>query len=215
MSVFKRGNTWWFEFVFNGARIRESARTSSKTIAKQAEMQRRRELEIGVNRISQPKRMPLFKVAAERLLADKRARRARNTAELYRFALKPVIEEFGGRLVSDITPEDIAAYQSKRLREGKAPRTVNLEVGALRVTLKAYRLWGSIADGVEMLRERKDVGRALSREDEQKLTVRDPAKPFTRTLPSLYYHARLGVACGGNSRASSARPESWMARWGD
>jgi hypothetical protein len=116
MSVFKRGKVFWFEFNFNGARIRESAHTSSKTIAKQAEMQRRRELELGINRISQPKRIPLFKVAAEGLLEDKRARRAKNTAELYRFALKPVIEEFGGRLVSDITPEDIAAYQSKRLR---------------------------------------------------------------------------------------------------
>jgi integrase len=169
MSVFRRGKVYWFEFNFNGARIRESAHTSSKTIAKQAEMQRRRELELGINRISQPKRIPLFKVAAERLLEDKRARRAKNTAELYRFALKPVVEEFGGRLVSDITPEDIAAYQAKRLREGMAARTINLEVGALRVTLKTHRLWGTIADGVEMLRERKDVGRALSREDEGKL----------------------------------------------
>jgi hypothetical protein len=160
MSVFRRGNTWWYEFVFNGSRIRESAHTTSKTLARQAESQRRRELEIGINRISQPKRIPLFRAAAERLLEDKRARRARNTAELYRFALKPLMEEFGGRLVSDITSEDIAAYQAKRLREGKATRTINLEVGALRVTLKNYRLWGIIADGVEMLRERRDVGRS-------------------------------------------------------
>jgi hypothetical protein len=92
MSIFRRGKVYWFEFNFNGARIRESARSTSKTIAKQAEAQRRRELEIGVNRISPPKRMPLFKDAAHRLLEDKRARRAKNTAELYRFALKPVIE---------------------------------------------------------------------------------------------------------------------------
>ena len=37
MSVFKRGNTWWYEFQLNGSRIRESARTGSKTIAREAE----------------------------------------------------------------------------------------------------------------------------------------------------------------------------------
>jgi integrase len=132
-----------------------------------------------------------FKVAAEKLLEDKRARRAKNTAELYRFALKPVIEQFGNRLVSDITPEDIAGYQAKRLREGLASRTINLEVGALRVVLKNHRLWGQIADGVEMLRERKDIGRALSREDEQKLldAIRQSRSPallplFVITLDS-------------------------------
>ncbi len=196
MSVFKRGKAYWYEFNFNGARIRESTQTGSKTIAKQAEMQRRRELEVGINRISQPKRIPLFKVAAERLLEDKCARRAKNTAELYRFALKPVIEEFGGRLLSDITPEDIAAYQAKRLRDGKAARTINLEVGALRVTLKTYRIWGAIADGVEMLRERKDVGRALSREDEEKLTgaIRQSRSPALFPLFAISLDSGLRAA---------------------
>ena len=101
------------------------------------------------------------------LLLSYSARRAHNTGELYHYALKPVIEEFGGRLVCDISPEDITAYQTKRLNAGMSPRTVNLEVGALRTVLKTYRLWGPISDAVEMLHERKDVGRALSYEDEK------------------------------------------------
>jgi integrase len=124
---------------------------------------------LGVNRISKRERIPLFKLAAERLIEDKRARRAHNTCQLYYYALKPVIEEFGGRLVCDISPEDIGAYQTKRLNADMSPRTVNLEVGALRAVLKAYRLWGPISDAVEMLHERKDVGRALSYEDEKGL----------------------------------------------
>jgi integrase len=70
-------------------------------------------------------------------------------------------------LVCDISHEDIAAYQTKRLNAGLSPRTVNIEVAALRVVLKAHRLWGPISDAVEMLRERKDVGRALSYKDEK------------------------------------------------
>lgn len=51
-------------------RGRVSAKTSSKTIARDAERHRRRELELGINRIEQPKRMPLFKLAAEQWLAN-------------------------------------------------------------------------------------------------------------------------------------------------
>ena len=52
---------------------------------------------------------------------------------------------------------------------GVSARTVNIEVGALRTVLKTHRLWAPMSDAVEMLRERKDVGRALSYGDEKKL----------------------------------------------
>src|SRR5215472_595891 len=45
MAVFKRGDNWSYEFVFAGRRIRESAHTTKKTIALEAEKSRRRELE--------------------------------------------------------------------------------------------------------------------------------------------------------------------------
>src|SRR5689334_20864743 len=45
MAVYKRGDTWWYSFIFCGKRIQESTKTSSKTIAKKAEENRRRELE--------------------------------------------------------------------------------------------------------------------------------------------------------------------------
>src|SRR5437588_4177743 len=49
MGLFRRGNIWWYEFLFARRRVRESAKTSSKTVAKQAEQNRRRELERGFN----------------------------------------------------------------------------------------------------------------------------------------------------------------------
>jgi hypothetical protein len=169
MSVYKRGGVYWYEFEFAGSRIRESTRSNSKRIAKEAERKRRRDLELGINRIIKPQPMPLFKIAAHRVIEDKRRRRARNTGELYKHALKPIVEVFGGELVCDISPEEIRAYQTGPLAMGISPRTVNIEVGALRTVLKAHRLWAPMADAVEMLRERKDVGRALSYGDEKKL----------------------------------------------
>jgi len=45
MAVFKRGDVYWYEFIFAGKRIRESAKSHSKTVAKEAEKDRRRSLE--------------------------------------------------------------------------------------------------------------------------------------------------------------------------
>jgi hypothetical protein len=161
MSVYKRGQTYWYEFAFAGSRIRESAKTNSKRLAEEAERKRRRDLELGINRITKAKEIPLFKIAAERLIQEKRTRRSRNTGELYKCALKPLVKVLGTKLVCDISPEDIHPYQTRRLAAGISARTVNIEVGALRAVLKAHRLWSPISDAVEMLRERKDVGRAL------------------------------------------------------
>src|ERR1022692_4487399 len=45
MSVFRRGDVYWYEFIFAGKRIRESTKAHSKTVAKEAEKDRRRSLE--------------------------------------------------------------------------------------------------------------------------------------------------------------------------
>jgi len=44
MSIFKRGDVYWYHFLFAGRHIQESTKTHSKTLAKAAEQKRRREL---------------------------------------------------------------------------------------------------------------------------------------------------------------------------
>src|SRR5258708_33200697 len=56
MALFKRGRIWSYEFLFAGRRVRESAKTSSKTIAKLAEQKRRRQLEDGFNGVEDNRR---------------------------------------------------------------------------------------------------------------------------------------------------------------
>src|SRR5580658_10795627 len=52
MGVFQRGKVWWFKFYFAGREIKESSKSRSKTVAKEAEKQRRRELEEGFHNLS-------------------------------------------------------------------------------------------------------------------------------------------------------------------
>ena len=57
MSVYKRGESYHYEFLFAGQRIRESARTTSETVAKEAENNRKRELERTLAGLPAPDRM--------------------------------------------------------------------------------------------------------------------------------------------------------------
>jgi hypothetical protein len=51
MSVFRRGEFYWYEFWFAGRRVRESSKSASKTVAQKAEKKRLRELEEGFNNV--------------------------------------------------------------------------------------------------------------------------------------------------------------------
>src|SRR5229473_1082901 len=168
MSVYKRGRTYWYKFLFQGQLIRESARTNSKTVAREAERARRRDLELAINRISRREQTPLFPVAAENWLRTKRVR-SRFTELHYRRYVDMLCRHFGKRLVCDINVEDISALQALRQNEGLSARSVNAEIGVLRQILKHHNLWALMSDRVRFLRERRDVGRAISGEDEAKL----------------------------------------------
>jgi hypothetical protein len=169
MSVYKRGEVWWYKFRFAGQVIRESSKSESKTIAADAERTRRRQLEEGYNGITRREKAQTFPVAAARWLDTRLAHVAPRTGELYRLAIGHLKEHFAGMLLSDISAAAIAGYQAKRSTEGAAGRTVNLDVAVLRAILRKAKLWGAISDDVQMLKERRDVGRALSPGEEAAL----------------------------------------------
>ena len=173
MGVYKRGQTYWYKFLFQGQLIRESAKTNSKTVAREAERARRREFELAVNRIPKRDRPPLFGIAAREWLASKNTL-APKSFERFQHHVATLTVEFGQRLVCDITADDILRLRSKRVSEGLAPRTVNYEISALRGILKSKGLWSAIADefdrrAIKKLSERHDVGRAVGAVEERKL----------------------------------------------
>ena len=56
MSLFRRSDIWWYKFWFAGRRIQESSKSPSKTIARTAEQNRRRELEQGFKNFTDVRR---------------------------------------------------------------------------------------------------------------------------------------------------------------
>jgi integrase len=169
MSVYKRGGVWWYKFNFAGQVIRETSKSTSKETARDAQRTRRRQLEDGYNGIVRREKAQTFPVAAKRWLDSRLPHIAPKTTALYQLAIAHLKKHFGGLLLSDIAASDITSYQGKRTAEGAAGRTVNLEVTVLRAIMRKSKMWGAISDDVQFLKERRDVGRALSPEQEAAL----------------------------------------------
>jgi integrase len=169
MSIFRRGKVWWYEFEFRGQRVRESTGSESKTLAVKAERQRRRELEESANGIRAARRPMLFPIAVKEWMAANRARWSESNISIQQFNLKHLSAYFGAMLLADITPEQIGKYQGIRQQEKASNRTINMEVSTLRMMMKAARLWVHISQDVRMLPERRDIGRALTPDEEKRL----------------------------------------------
>jgi integrase len=186
---------WWYKFTFAGQVIRESSKSTSKTVAKDAERARRREMELAINRIPKRDKTPLFSCAADLWLAGK-AGLAETSKQRYKECVAVLKDEFGKRLVCDFDGNDIAEYQRKRVAEGLSGRTVNYEVGTLRGILRQFGLWGVLADRVHTLPERHNVGRALSTDDESKLLKACGESRSPALLPLFLISLDTGMRAG-------------------
>jgi integrase len=202
MSTYRRGSTWWYKFRFAGQMIRESSKSESKTLAKDAERVRRRQLEESWNQIKRRKLPPLFSIAATDWLKT-RTSIAPSTERSYKLAISHLTADFGKQLLCDLSAEDLAAYQTRRKRDGVSNRTVNLELGVLRAILRRYRMWEAIAADVDFLKESPSPGRALAAGEEARL-LDAAAKSRCR---SLYPVIMLALNTG--MRASEIRNLKW------
>ena len=128
MAVYKRGNVYWYKFWFAGREIRESAKTELKTLAKKAEEKRRRELEEGYNDlVDHPAaRVQKLSAIAETYLDEYLLRH--RSKQFARYAIGHITRLLGEKLVVDISDRAVKNYQSTRLKEGAAPKTINEEV---------------------------------------------------------------------------------------
>ena len=131
MAVYKRGETWWYHFIYAGRNVQESAKTYSKTVAKRAEQNRRRELEEGFSGIARQRKdrvRTLDDLSAAYLEEYRLKHRASAFAE---YAIRHLCEHIGSKMLVEIDASTVSEYQTKRLKEKAAPKSINDEVGIL------------------------------------------------------------------------------------
>ncbi len=192
MSVYRRGGKCWYKFRFAGQMIRESSKSESKTVAKEAERARRRELEESWNQIKRRKLPPRFDLAADEWLQSVKPHLAERTQNIYevtlRCHLKPAL---GALLLCDIDAREVASYQARRKAEGASARTLNKELQVLRQILKRHKLWTNLQGDVKFERESHQIGKALAEEEERRLLAACESNLLLRTVVTLALNTAL------------------------
>jgi hypothetical protein len=129
MSLFCRGDVWWYEFWFAGRRIQESSKNPSKTVAKTAEHKRRRELEEGFNNFTDTRheRVRTFSDVIDEFFIGYKLRLP-NSAVFADYAIGHLKRLLGSKMLVDFNEGVVIKHQNDRLNEGTAPKTINEEV---------------------------------------------------------------------------------------
>ncbi len=206
MAIFPRGKIWWYKFYFAGQQIRESSKSTSKTVAKNAENQRRRELEQGFNNVQKRRenRVRRLRDVAEEYLADYRLRfRGVTFAE---YAIGHVVRLLGDALLVDIDESTVLKYQTDRLKESAAPKSINEEVRFL------LTLIGEAGDVLRVrlrkkkklkLPSRRKIGKAYEPEETQHM------RQLSRNSRSPHIHLALTMALNAGMRDAEIKSLKW------
>ncbi len=206
MSVFKRGKIWRYEFTFAGKRIQESSKSTSKTVAKQAEQKRRRELEQGFNSIEDARDRLIcsLRVASEEYLESYSLRHRSITFAEH--AVKHLVRHIGDKMIVDINEKTVREYQDERLRDKAAPKTINEEVGFL---LRLIGERGELIrarlrkDKLLKLKVQKHAAKIFSPEEKQRLMNAARAAKSPTIYPALMLATNTGM------RSSEIRTLKW------
>lgn len=123
MALFRRGDVWWYEFWFAGQRICGSTKSASKTVAKEAEKNRKRELEEGFNNITDQRRerVRTFRDMADDYY-DSYKLRLPNSARFADYAIGHLKRLLGAKMLVDFNESAIVKYQNDRLAEKASPQ---------------------------------------------------------------------------------------------
>jgi integrase len=207
MSLFRRGDVWWYEFWFAGRRIRESSKSPSKTVAKGAEQKRKRELEAGFNNFTDRRheRIRTFSDLADEYL-DAYKLRLPQSAVFAEYAINHLKRHVGSKMLVDFNETVIIQYQNARLSEGAAPKSVNEEVGFL------LRILGDPGDLLRIrlrkrkmlkLKVRQTVGKAYTPAEKDRMLEE------ARKARSPHIYLALTLALNAGMRDAEIKTLTW------
>jgi integrase len=193
----KQSRIWWYHFTFAGRHIQESSKSARKTIAAEAEKTRRRELELAFNHVEDRRHERIRSVGelADTFFEDYAVRNPKS-ATFARYALRHIRARIGKTMVADVTEETVKAYQTDRLKDKAAPKSINEEVGFL------LRILGEQGDFLRIklrrsralkLSTRHHVARAYTLEEKAVLLTGAKGRRSRAIYPALMLALHAGM----------------------
>lgn len=193
MSLFKRGNIWWYTFTIEGVEYRATTKATNKQVAKEAEATRREEVVQGFNKIKQRPKAKKFVDAATEFIEQKTTDVAPKTIESYEDSMLHLRPSFREMVLHEISADKIKKYRAERKKEKASNRTINIEVGFVRMVLKKHKMWFAIADELKFLKENRDAGRELTEAEQDKLLSAAKNSVSRSLFPAILVSIHTGL----------------------
>lgn len=201
----RESEVYWCDFTYCGRRIRESTEQTKKTLARNYEERRRRELENAVAGVAAPKaedRIRDVKTIIGAWIEVRTAGKKERTKGYIRERCAHLIRHLGGHLACDVTEVVVAQYIGKREAEGAAACSINREVFQLSRALRVDRktAWPELG---QSRRTAPPVGKAIADTDADALLA---AAAKNRSKYALPY---IALALYTGFRAAEVRTLRW------
>jgi integrase len=222
MSVFKRGEFYWYEFWFQGRRYRRSSGVKNQRTAGDIERAFRTALAKGEVGITERRAIPGFHAAMSDFLKWSEEEHAAHPRTHRRYAVSSLalLKCFGDTPLDMITPEEVEWFKTARAGEFKTarsktgrvqtkkrvrPATVNRELACLKALFSFFIKADAVAKNpvsrVKFLAEDNQQTRVLSHTEERDY--------FAKASPVLRDIARLILETGMRpEEVYTIRPEN-------
>jgi integrase len=178
VSVYKRGEIYWYKFSWHGESIRHSTEQSNGKIARDMEAKHRSDLAQGLVGIRERKPVPtLARFISDRFRPWADATFATNSPRTWSNWYKPALakisayEPLAAMHLDAITSEDISGYSASLRTDGLKANSVNRILECLRRALRLACEWGVLpgqCPKVPMVTGGAHRDRVLTQAEEQK-----------------------------------------------
>jgi integrase len=170
MSIYKRGNAWYYDFQHHGQRYTGSIGAVSKTMAKEQLARQKAEVIEGRLNPKRSRKSPTFRQFAQEYLDWGRATKKPTTVLRNQKSIEVLMPLLGPKKLNAITPWSIEQFKKRRREAGLQPATINTELATLKAMLRKAREWGRMtttpAAGVKKIPGAEHRTRFLSEEEE-------------------------------------------------
>ena len=185
MSIYKRGEVYWYKFQFNGILIRESTKQGNDKIARHMEAAHRTSLAKGEVGIREKKVVPTLTEFCEKRFEPwvKFTTAPKTWFDFYRVGLRAMkgYRPLSSLKLDEITSENAAEFGAQRRAQkgGLQVSTVNSSLRVLRRVLRQAAEWGLLqaVPKIKMLPGERHRERVLSAEEEARYLAAAP-KPL-------------------------------------
>jgi integrase len=178
MAVYKQKNSknWWYQFIWDGKRIRESTKQTVKRVAEQMEAAHKATLAKGEVGIREKKPIPVLKDFVETdflPFVDSRFLNKPKTLEYYRNGVKSLLsfDPIAASTLDSISTAQVTGFISKRRKAKLKVSSINRELEVLRRILRLAFEWGHLDKPglrVQMLPGENERDRVLTAEEESR-----------------------------------------------